>query len=201
MKSILLIFLSAVAFGAKAAPVLSVSLAGTSQLVYPGAVLNMQITLSGSTGLNMAGLGFSSWTPVSNLAAGTASVTAQKTLWTGTNGVLLTGLTAGTGSSSQTASNLAFADGQILTFSYTVPATQTVGSTLSIAIPTPVFAVDTGGLAMAVTVTPLTLPVVINPVCFTTANADVQAFLAAPGTNLLGQLVVYLASIVAGTCH
>jgi hypothetical protein len=197
MKSSLLILLSAVAFGAQAAPVLSVSTVGT-QAAYPGATLNMQISLSGSTGLNMAGLGFSSWTPVSNLAAGTASVTAQKTLWTTSSGILLTGFTS---TSPQAVSNLPFVDGQILTFSYTVPTTQAVGSTLSIAIPTPVFAVDTGGLAIAVTVTPLTLPVVINPVCLTTANADVQAFLAAPGTNLLGQLVVYLASIIAGTCH
>lgn len=171
--------------------------------VYPGQTVDLQISLAGSSGWNISGIGFSAWAAVQNLAAGTAATAAQKTLWTGgTAGPLLVGWTAASGTTAQAASDVPFADGQILTFAFVVPITQAIGSTVGIAIPSPVLAVDINGGAVAVNVgAPMTLPVVVNPVCVKTANTDVQAFLSTPTAALLGQLVIYLASIVGGTCH
>jgi hypothetical protein len=182
-----------------AVPVLTVSGVGP-QVAYPGAVLNLQVVLSNSVGWNIAGLGLSSWSQATGTAAGSASVTAQKTLWCATAGCLLTGLTNPPAGTTPVVSNSAYADGQVLTLTYGVLPQQSVGSTLTIAIPTPVFAVDTSGNAVSVSVAPLSLPVTLNPACVATANADVQAFLAAPSQMLLGQLEAYLGTIVAGSC-
>jgi hypothetical protein len=186
---------------------LSISGVSGAPVVYPGATLNLQMVLTNSAGWNISGLGFTVWTPALNLAAGTASTAAQKTLWASPTTSLLIGFTQPGGSAPQVASNVPYSDGQVLTFSYSVPSTVTTGSTLAIAIPTPVDAADINGAPVAVTVVPLALTVGVNPTCIATANADESAWAAAAagGNNaqaqvLLGNLVSYLGTVVAGTC-
>jgi hypothetical protein len=180
-------------------PVLTVSGIGT-QSAYPGAVLNLQVSLSNSAGWNIAGFGLSAWSQATGIAVGSASVSAQKTLWCATAGCLLTGLTNPPVGTTSVVSNSTYTDGQVLTLTYSVMPQQAIGSTLAVSIPTPLFAVDVNGGAVTVNVVPLSLPVTLNPACIATANADVQSFLAAPSQTLLGQLEAYLGTIVAGTC-
>jgi hypothetical protein len=186
---------------------LSISGVSGALAVYPGATLNLQMLLTNSSGWNISGMGFTVWTPALNLAAGTASTAAQKTLWAFPITSLLIGFTQPGGPTPQTASNVPYSDGQVLTFSYTVPTTVAAGSTLAIAIPTPVYAADINGAAVAITTVPLALTVGISPACIATANADEAAWAAAVATTpaqaqvLLGNLVSYLGTIVAGTCQ
>lgn len=179
-------------FALHAQPVVTIS---TASPVYPGAVLNVAATLSGSAGQNIDGIGFTLPAGFSVPSMGPASVAASKTLWNGSaNGnQLLIGYTGAPPPAVPVITNVAYGDGALLTFSYTVPATAAIGSPLSLSL-TNLSAVNPSGSAVPITIAPLTATVSYAATCLAAINGNVASYLSAPSIALLGQIVAELGS-------
>lgn len=176
----------------------NLTLSGVGQ-AYPGATLAMTVTLSGSSGQSIDGIGFTLPAGFSAPVLGAASTTATKTLWSSTGGTVL--LIGDTSATPPVITNAIYGDGAILTFAYTVPASAVIGSPLSVSIGSPMGATP-AGLNVAMTTTPFTATVGYAPTCLTAISANVTAYLATPTIALLGKIVAELASAAAtGTCQ
>ena len=170
----------------------------TASPVYPGANVVVTVTLAGSAGLNVDGIGLTLPAGSTNPVAGTASTIATKTLWSGGTNMLLIGITTG---SPGIITNAVYADGPVLTFSVPIAAGAMVGSTVNLSL-TNALAVNPSGTAVALTTPTLTLTVGTNPTCITAINGHITAYLAAPSIGALGQIVTELAAAATtGTCQ
>lgn len=178
-------------------PTLSIVQVGTGA-AYPGATIQMAMVLGGSAGFNIAALQMTYWPGVNGLAAGVASTVAQKSL----NCNATTAICLLIGDNGTTLSNATYADGQVLTFSYTIPSTAAIGSTITAGIPAPTFASSNTGATVAVTLVPLTLTVVLNPACISTLGTMLSAFETAPTQTGLNAIEAKLIEInTTGACQ
>ena len=170
----------------------------TASVVYPGATLNVTASLTGSGGQNISGIGLTLPPGATAPVPGAASTAAAKTIWSSAANLLLIGFTNAT---PPVASNQAYADGAVMSFSYTVPPGAALGSPLSLAL-TGVLAASKTGTTVALTSAPLALTVGTNPTCFSSISANVAAYLAAPSIALMGQIVTELAAANGtGNCN
>jgi len=172
----------------------------TAGVAYPGATVQVSVTLSGAAGQNIGGIGFNVPATSASLVPGGASIAATKTLWANASSVLLVGFTNPAPPSVGFPTNNAFADGAVLTFNYPIPASAIVGSTINLSLANPLAASATG--AVALTSPPLVLTVGTNPACLTAVNTHIAAYLATPTIALLGQIVGELATAAStGSCQ
>lgn len=198
MKHLSILFFGFSSLLLSAQPVLTLT---TNSAAFPGSVMSFSIALSGSSGNNISGLGFALPAGSSAPVLGAASTTATKTLWSATapnETQLLIGITNATPA---VLTNTAYADGAVLTFSYTVPSTATVGSVLSLALASPA-AASAAGLNVAVTSPTFTATVGYQSTCLAAITANVTSYLATPTIALLDKLLTELvAANSTGTCQ
>lgn len=172
----------------------------TSGSAFPGAAIIVTANLSGSSGLNIAGIGATLPAGATSPALGAASTTASKTLWSSGLNLLLIGDTNPPAGTTATFNATPYADGALLSFTYTIPTTATVGSQISIGLPT-VLSANTSGNAVVTTVTPTSVTVVTNP-CMSAISSNVSTYLLTPTISTLGQIVTELVAVSStGTCH
>ena len=178
----------------------ALTLASTST-VYPGSVMSFTVALSGSAGQNISGLGFTLPANSTGAALGTASTAAGKTLWSATAPNLTQLLIGITNATPAVLTNTAYGDGAVLTFSYTVPATATVGSLLSLSLSAPA-AASSAGLNVPVTSPTFTATVGYQSTCLTAITGNVAGYLATPTITLLDKILTELvAANGTGTCQ
>lgn len=151
----------------------------TSTPIYPGSALNMVVTLAGSAGQNIAGFEFGLPAGSTSIAVGAASTAATKTAWDAGTTLLLTGLTNPAAPAVPLVSNLTYADGIVLTFSYPVAASTAPGTQLAFSLSAPL-AANLAGSAVTVMSPTFTALVGVNPTCISAIETSIAAFLAAP---------------------
>lgn len=190
----LAVILSGVAFGQATLTVVQVG----TDVPFPGNTLNFAVNLTGSANLNIAAIALSNWPGGINFALGQESKGIGKTLQCDpTAGNCLI-----SGASATQATNQVFTDGQVLTFSYTIPTTSQIGSILGLSIPSPFFAADLNGNTIALTATGLNLTIVVNPNCLSNLASSIQTYLkTTPITQTgLDQIEQQILAISSGAC-
>ena len=165
----------------------------TNSQVYPGATLSVTVGLTGSSGANIAGVGFVLPAGASNLALGTAASAANKSLFTGNQTVLLLGWQPGGSSANATV----ITDGPLLTFTFQVPAGQQYSSTLTIGLSSSL-ASSAAGATVPITVSPLSVMVTVSTTCVSAIQNAVAAFETSPTQLLLNQITGDLVAAMAG---
>jgi hypothetical protein len=181
MKLAFLALFSALAF---AQPQLTVS---TSSPVYPGATLNVTVTLSGSAGSNISAIGFA-------LPGGSAALTSSvsgKFAFTNGNNALLVGFNNGTGN------DTAYSDGPVATFTYTVPTASPAGIGLIVALASPL-ASNTSGGVVTISSQAFSGIVGLSSTCVNAIQSAITSYLAAPSQTLLGQITADLSTALTG---
>jgi len=199
MKTLAVSFFALVCcLAADAQPKLTLS---TTSLAYPGANIMVSATLSGSSGLNISGIGFTA-PSVSGLALGTASTAAGMSLYQSgagpINALLIGYANPSTGPVIGTA---VYTDGVVATFNYTIPSTAAIGSTISLSLVSPL-AASSAGTAVALTVVPVALNVGLSAACLLDINTAINTYLSGPTQSVLNTLTADLtAALTGGVCH
>jgi len=176
-------------------PVLTMSTTGQG---FPGATLQIALTLSGSANTLLAGIGLTAPGGVSHFTIGPASVAATKSIFpagTGPTNLVLVGFKP-----PATVSNTPFSDGVILTFNYYVPTTATLGSQVNLNLRN-VFGASTAGNSVTLTAPTLSIPLV-SAACAAVIQTAISAYNTSPsqaGMNTIQQ-ELQLAQ-TSGTCQ
>lgn len=167
----------------------------TLNAVYPGAPLTVDVTLTGSLGLNIAALSYNMFAGASGPTVGPASTAAGKTVFFSAGKpvvLLLSPLLAPNKS--------VYSDGVVSSLLYTVPAGTVVGSVIDLATLSP-YAADSSGATVNILSMASPVTVGMSPACFTFIQAEILAFELAPSQALLGQIVANLATgLTGGVC-